>query len=61
MVYFLHSWSINNQEKVEVSVKEFFASKDKNWYRCGIKELTQKCFRKCNIMASTLNAKLFLL
>ena len=37
MAHFLCSQRFNNQEKVEASVSEFFASKDKNCYQRGIK------------------------
>ena len=41
IVDFLCPWRFNNQEEVEVSVKEFLA-KNKNWYQCGIKELAER-------------------
>ena len=42
MARFLSSQRLNNQEEVEASVKEFFTSKDKNWYLRGIKELSER-------------------
>ena len=36
------SQHFNNEKEVEVSVKEFFALKDKNWYQCGIEELAER-------------------
>ena len=30
---------------MEASVKEFFASKDKNWYQCRVQELAEKWFQ----------------
>ena len=42
MTYFQFSWYFINQEEVEVSRKEFFTSKNKNWYQFGIKELAEK-------------------
>ena len=42
MVYYLHSLRFNNQKEVEASMKEFFASKDKNWYLHEIKELAER-------------------
>ena len=33
------------QEEVEVSRKEFFYSKDKNWYEHRIKKLTESWFQ----------------
>ena len=42
MAHFLHLQSFNNQGEVEASVKVFKASKYKNWYQHGIKELAEK-------------------
>ena len=42
LALFLHLQCFNNQKEVETSVKEFFISKDKNWYQHGIKELAEK-------------------
>ena len=32
IIDFMHLWYFNNQKEMEASVKEFFTSKDKNWY-----------------------------
>ena len=45
MVLFLRLWYFNNQEKMEDSVKKFFALKDKNWYWNRIKELPERCLQ----------------
>ena len=42
MAYFLYSRHFNNQEEMEVSVNEFFALKNKNWYRCWIQKPVER-------------------
>ena len=46
MVHILCLWHFNNQEQVEASVKEFFVSKDKKWYQCGIKKLGKRYLQR---------------
>ena len=42
--HLLRSRRFNNQDEVEASAKEFFLSKDKNWYQHWIKELVESWF-----------------
>ena len=41
MASFLFSLRFNDQEEVEASLKELFASKDNNWYWCGSKDVPE--------------------
>ena len=44
MAHFLDSRCLNNQVDVDVSVKEFIASNDKNRYQRVIKELAERYY-----------------
>eukprot|EP00106_Octopus_bimaculoides_P023040 XP_014790482.1 PREDICTED: uncharacterized protein LOC106883858 [Octopus bimaculoides] len=45
MAYILRSRRFINQEGLEASEKEFFASKDKKWYHYGIKRMDGRWFK----------------
>ena len=42
LIFFWCSLRFSRQEEVDASVKEFLTSNDKIWYRCRIKELTER-------------------
>lgn len=42
MAHFLRGGSFNNSDDIENGCREFFASKDKEWYRRGIKQLADR-------------------
>ena len=42
MEHFLHGRRFDNLEQVEAGCREFFNLKDKEWYRRGIKQLTDR-------------------
>ena len=45
MAHFLRGRNFNNIEEVEIGCREFFHSKDKEWYRSGIEQLADRWIR----------------
>ena len=56
MAHFLWLRGLNKQEYVEASEIESFLSKNKNWYKRGIKQLVEIGFRWFKIMAPAMYA-----
>ena len=42
MAHFLVGRKFNNEEEIEMDCREFFASKDENWYYNGLKQLSRR-------------------